>query len=193
MQVTEKFKRAVFVNNVMRIKAIIMEFVNLAKFIVSCLEWESPVRSTVAFISFMTITYYFQPYMFPVALLLIFIKNYIVMSYMDKSAISSTGEELVTSLSEDVDDEVEGDTKEEKTTLKARLTAIQEVTAMVQNALGYVASIAERAKNTFNFSVPFLSWLAIIILVAVTLVLYFISLRFLVIGSNQSHTKMTLG
>ena len=193
MQVTEKFKRAVFVNNVMRIKAIIMEFVNLAKFIVSCLEWESPVRSTVAFISFMTITYYFQPYMFPVALLLIFIKNYIVMSYMDKSAISSTGEELVTSLSEDVDDDVEGDEKEQKTTLKARLTAIQEVTAMVQNALGYVASIAERAKNTFNFSVPFLSWLAIIILVAVTLVLYFISLRFLVIGSNQTHAKMTSG
>ena len=192
MQVTEKFKRAVFVNNVMRIKAIIMEFVNLAKFIVSCLEWESPVRSTVAFISFMTITYYFQPYMFPVALLLIFIKNYIVMSYMDKSTLSATGEELVSSLSEDVDDEVEGDEKEQKTTLKARLTAIQEVTAMVQNALGYVASIAERAKNTFNFSVPFLSWLAIIILVAVTLVLYFISLRFLVIGSNPGCTKMTL-
>jgi hypothetical protein len=29
---------------------------------------------------------------------------------------------------------------------------------MVQNALGYVASLAEAVKNTFNFSVPFLSW-----------------------------------
>ena len=188
MKITEKFKRAVFVNNVMRIKAVIMEFVNLAKFVESCLEWENPVRSTISFISFLTITYYFQPYMFPVALLLIFLKNYIVMSYMDKSAAhtsgGTTGDELVSSLADDVDDDGEGEEKEEKKTLKARLTAIQEVTAMVQNALGHVASLAERAKNTFNYSVPFLSWLAIIILVAVTLVLYFISLRFLVIGTR---------
>jgi hypothetical protein len=49
---------------------------------------------------------------------------------------------------------------------------------MVQNALGYVASMAEGIKNTFNFSVPFLSWLAIAILIGVTFVLYFISLRY---------------
>ena len=48
---------------------------------------------------------------------------------------------------------------------------------MVQNALGYVASLAEAIKNTFNFSVPFLSYLAVAILIGVTLVLYFISLR----------------
>ena len=185
MKFTEKFKRAVFVNNVMRIKAVIMEFVNLAKFVESCLEWENPVRSTIAFISFLTITYYFQPYMFPVALLLIFIKNYIVMSYIDKSSSPTTGDEMVSSLADDVDEDGDGEEKEEKKTLKARLTAIQEVTAMVQNALGHVASLAERAKNTFNYSVPFLSWLAIIILVAVTLVLYFISLRFLVIGMSK--------
>ena len=187
MKITEKFKRAVFVNNVMRIKAVIMEFVSLAKFVESCLEWESPARSTIAFISFLTITYYFEPYMFPVALLLIFIKNYIVMSYIDKSSSHAAGggDEMVTSLADDVDDEGEGEEKEEKKTLKARLTEIQEVTAMVQNALGHVASLAERAKNTFNYSVPFLSWLAVIILVAVTLVLYFISLRFLVIGNYQ--------
>lgn len=48
---------------------------------------------------------------------------------------------------------------------------------MVQNALGYVASLGEGVKNTFNFSVPFLSWLAIVILAGVALILYFISLR----------------
>ena len=47
----------------------------------------------------------------------------------------------------------------------------------LQNAIGYVASLGEEVKNTFNFSVPFLSWLAIVILVAVALILYFISLR----------------
>ena len=47
----------------------------------------------------------------------------------------------------------------------------------MQNAIGYVASLGEEVKNTFNFSVPFLSWLAIAILVVVALILYFISLR----------------
>ena len=61
------------------------------------------------------------------------------------------------------------------------MQAVQEVTAMVQNALGYVASLGEGVKNTFNFSVPFLSWLAILILFVIALILYFISLRFLVI------------
>jgi hypothetical protein len=48
----------------------------------SCLEWENPVRSVIAFVSFMTITYYFEPYMFPVGLLLIFLKNYILVKGM---------------------------------------------------------------------------------------------------------------
>ena len=50
----------VFLNNVMRIKSVIMEFVAIGKFVESCLEWESPVRSVTAFISFLAIVYYFQ-------------------------------------------------------------------------------------------------------------------------------------
>ncbi len=46
-----------------------------------------------------------------------------------------------------------------------------------QNAIGYVASLGEAVKNTFNFSVPFLSWLAIVVLVIIAMILYFISLR----------------
>ena len=32
-------------------------------------------------LAFVTLTYYFQPYMFPIGLLLLFLKNYIVMGY----------------------------------------------------------------------------------------------------------------
>lgn len=47
-------------------------------------------------------------------------------------------------------------------------------------------------KNTFNFSVPFLSWLAIVILIAISLFLYFVSLRLLVIvwGINKFSKKL---
>ncbi len=125
----------------------------------------------------------------PIGLLLIFLKNYVIMSYLEQPSPSAgcrPDEDLDGLEEEDLDD------KEEKKTLKARLQAIQEVTAMVQNALGYVASLGESVKNTFNFSVPFLSWLAVVVLVAIALVLYFISLRFLVLvwGINKFTKKL---
>ena len=193
MQTTEKFKRQVFLNNVMRIKAVIMEFVNLGKFVESCLEWESPVRSLAAFVSFLAIVYSFQPYMLTVGLLGLFLKNYIFKSYLDSFPLRRGADpDEMEAMEDDDDGGDDAEDKEEKKTLKARLQAIQEVTAMVQNALGYAASLCERAKNTFNFSVPFLSWFAILILFLVTLVLYFISLRFLLIvwGINKFTKKL---
>jgi len=60
MQSAEKFKRQIFLRNVMRVKAVVMEFVSAGKFFESCLEWEHPIRSAIAFLAFMTITYFFQ-------------------------------------------------------------------------------------------------------------------------------------
>jgi len=60
MQSAEKFKRQIFLRNVMRVKAVVMEFVSLGKFVESCLEWEHPFRSAIAFVCFMTISYFFQ-------------------------------------------------------------------------------------------------------------------------------------
>ena len=168
-----------------------MEFVTMGKFVESCLEWEHPIRSVIAFVAFLVITYFFQPYMFPIGLLLVFLKNYIIMSYVDVSQHAHSETDDFDDLEDDDIDDKEEE-KEEKKSLKARLQAIQEVTAMVQNAIGYVASLGEEFKNTVNFSVPFLSWLAILILVVITLILYFISLRFLVIvwGINKFSKKL---
>ena len=78
MKTVDKFKRQVFVNNVMRIKEVILSILDFVGFIKSCLEWEDVPRSVVAFIIFMTVTYYFEPYMAPIGLLLFFLKHYIV-------------------------------------------------------------------------------------------------------------------
>ena len=179
--------RAIFVNNVMRIKSAVVSIVEFVQFIKSCLEWENPVRyflpsvcftdnfrSVISFVVFMTITWYFEPYMVPVGLLLIFLKQYMVTSYIEKPS-----KEASPAMEED-EDEVggeEAENKEEKMSLKERLQAVQDVTAMVQNALGEVAGMAESIKNTFNFSVPFLSWLAIVLLLIVAIFLYFIPCR----------------
>ena len=86
----------------------------------------------------MTITWYFEPYMVPVGLLLIFLKQYMVNSYIEKPA-----KEASPALEEDEEEHggEEPENKEEKMSLKERLQAVQDVTAMVQNALGEVAGI----------------------------------------------------
>ena len=61
--------------------------------------------------------------------------------------------------------------------MKEKMQQMQEITLMVQNILGMVAHIMESIGNVFNFSVPFLSWLAFIVIIVVTMILYNVSLR----------------
>uniref|UniRef100_A0A8C6FGI3 Multiple C2 and transmembrane domain-containing protein 1 n=1 Tax=Moschus moschiferus TaxID=68415 RepID=A0A8C6FGI3_MOSMO len=98
---------------------------------------------------------------------------------------------------EDVlEDEEEEDDKDDKDSEKKgfinKIYAIQEVCISVQNILDEVASFGERIKNTFNWTVPFLSWLAIVALCAFTVILYFIPLRYIVLvwGINKFTKKL---
>jgi len=85
---------------------------------------------------------------------------------------------------EDEDDEVVEEKKkeEEKKSLKEKMQAMQEITLMVQNVLGMVAHIIESIANVFNFCVPFISWLAFIVLCLVTVILYNVNLRYLIMA-----------
>ncbi|KAM9104727.1 multiple C2 and transmembrane domain-containing protein 1 isoform 5-T5 [Megaptera novaeangliae] len=95
-----------------------------------------------------------------------------------------------------LEDEEEEDDKDDKDSEKKgfinKIYAIQEVCISVQNILDEVASFGERMKNTFNWTVPFLSWLAIVALCAFTVILYFIPLRYIVLvwGINKFTKKL---
>lgn len=67
------------------------------------------------------------------------------------------------------------------------MQTIQEVTQGVQNAIGKIATFGESVVNTFNFTVPYLSWIAVVLLVGALLVLYFIPVRYLLMlwGTNK--------
>ncbi|XP_075215611.1 multiple C2 domain and transmembrane region protein isoform X2 [Lycorma delicatula] len=224
MQPEIKFKRQVFVRNVMRLKVIIMWFIEISKFVQSCVEWESTVQSLISLILFILLCYYFEPYMVPVGMLLIFLKCYIVSKMnlhctscskawnnitwmrtvvlvMEKERNCSSilllgqrktmvqtlmgtwtnNEDEDEPLGDDDDDDDDKD-KEEKKSLKERLQAIQEVTQTVQNSIGYIASLGESIKNTFNFTVPFLSYLSVFLISCVAIVLYWIPVRYLIMG-----------
>lgn len=68
-------KRSLMSSNFMRAKAQGMMIVDLLKYIKSCFQWESKFRSINAFILFLCITYYFELWMLPFALLSIFCFN----------------------------------------------------------------------------------------------------------------------
>ena len=78
----------------------------------------------MAFFIFITVTYNFEPYMFPVGLLFIFLKHYLVTSFIEQWPLGS--HQICSS---DEDDDTAG--KVEKKSLKEKLQAIQDVTAMV--------------------------------------------------------------
>ncbi|ENN78073.1 hypothetical protein YQE_05227, partial [Dendroctonus ponderosae] len=175
MQTEMKFKRQVFVRNVLRLKVFLMHFLEIGKFFQDCFEWESTVQSFAALVVWLILCYYFQPWMLPVGGLLIFLKQYVICQLSGTPQVP--WDELADS---DIDEEDEDDKeKEEKKSLKERLLAIQEVTQGVQNAIGKIASLLESIKNMFNFAVPYLSWIAISLLLIATCVLYLIPIKYL--------------
>ncbi|XP_072759845.1 multiple C2 and transmembrane domain-containing protein isoform X3 [Anoplolepis gracilipes] len=201
MEPEMKFKRQVFLRNVLRLKAIIVIFIDIGKYIQSCWEWENKMRSIIALVIFILSCYYFEPYMIPGLALLILLKYYLVAvvtgapliyassQFQDHTEIGS--DDGPTTPGDDDDDEDDKD-KEEKKSLKERLQAIQEVTQTVQNSIGYIASLCEKVKNLFNFTIPYLSYLAILLTIAGAVVLYFIPIRYLILawGVNKFARKI---
>ncbi|XP_010772799.1 multiple C2 and transmembrane domain-containing protein 1-like [Notothenia coriiceps] len=92
---------------------------------------------------------------------------------------------------EDVEEDKEDKESEHKGFMN-KLYAIQDVFFSVQNALDEVASNGERIKNTVNWTVPFLSWLAIAALLSAVVLLYLVPLRYLVLiwGVNKFTKKL---
>lgn len=74
------------------------------KFYRNCFEWESKLQSFLALLAWLVLCYYFEPWMFPAAFLLVFLKLYVVRLLAGPSAVP--WDEVVES---DIDDEEEDD------------------------------------------------------------------------------------
>ena len=63
-----------------RLKHILLEFLESAKFFKSCLEWDCPIRTLTGLSFVLIFIYYIEWYMLPLTLLLIMLRNYVMMS-----------------------------------------------------------------------------------------------------------------
>ncbi|XP_053154650.1 multiple C2 and transmembrane domain-containing protein 1 isoform X10 [Hemicordylus capensis] len=185
-----RISKQLLLRNFIRMKRCVMVLINAAYYINSCFDWDSPPRSLAAFVLFLIVTWNFELYMIPLSLLLLLVWNYfLIISGKDNRQHDTVVEDML----EDEEEEDDRDDKDsEKKGFMNKLYAIQEVCVSVQNVLDEVASSGERIKNTFNWTVPFLSWLAIVALCVFTAILYFIPLRYIVLvwGINKFTKKL---
>ncbi|XP_037365937.1 multiple C2 and transmembrane domain-containing protein 2 isoform X1 [Talpa occidentalis] len=182
-----KLSKKILSRDVDRVKRITMAIWNTIQFLKSCFQWESTLRSTIAFVVFLVTVWNFELYMIPLALLLLFIYNFLRPTKGKVGSIQDSQE------STDVDDEDDEDDKEsEKKGFIERIYMVQDIVSTVQNILEELASFGERIKNTFNWTVPFLSFLACLILAVTTITLYFIPLRYIILiwGINKFTKKL---
>ncbi|XP_070706080.1 multiple C2 and transmembrane domain-containing protein 1 isoform X2 [Pempheris klunzingeri] len=187
MEEEPKVSKHLLQQNFNRVKRCIMVLISYGTYINSCFEWESAQRSIFSFVLFVVVVWNFELYMLPLALLLLLVWNYF---------FSSSRETADTSMEAMFEWEDEEEDKEEKESehkgFMDKLYAIQDVFISVQSALDEVASHGERIKNTVNWTVPFLSCLAIAALCLATVLLYLVPLRYLVLawGVNKFTKKL---
>lgn len=184
---SRKLSKKILSRDVDRVKRLTMAIWNTIQFFKSCFQWESTLRSTVAFVVFLVTVWNFELYMIPLAMLLLFLYNFL--RPMKGKASSTQDSQDSTDIEEE---EKEEEKESEKKGIIERIYMVQDIVSTVQNILEEVASFGERIKNTFNWTVPFLSLLACLILAIATVVLYFIPLRYIILlwGINKFTKKL---
>uniref|UniRef100_A0A6I8PFE5 Multiple C2 and transmembrane domain-containing protein 2 n=1 Tax=Ornithorhynchus anatinus TaxID=9258 RepID=A0A6I8PFE5_ORNAN len=185
---SRKLSKKILSRDVDRVKKITMAIWNTLQFLKSCFQWESTLRSVIAFAVFLITVWNFDLYMIPLGLLLLFIYNF---SRPTKGKVCNIQDRQESTDLEDDDDE-DDDKESEKKGLIERFYMVQDIVTTVQNVLEEIASFGERIKNTFNWTVPFLSTLACLILALATVALYFIPLRYIILiwGINKFTKKL---
>lgn len=179
-----KFSKKALARNVMRVQTLYRAIMSTLQYIKSCFQWESVQRSLLAFLVFVVTVWFWEFYMLPVLLVLLILRNYL---WICSGRVSQDVDSM------DLGDEEDEDEKEsERRGLMEKIHMVQETVVMVQNLLDEIASFGERIKNTFNWSVPFLSGLALLVFVIAAILTYYIPVRYIVLiwGINKFTKKL---
>lgn len=178
-----KFSKKVLARNVLRVRNIYRAVSLVLQYIKSCFQWESVQRSVTAFVLFLLTVWYWEFYMLPLFLVVLLVWNYV------QAAAERGGQEQDSMYTDDEDDD---EKDSEKRGLMDKIHMVQDIVVTVQNLLEEIACFAERIKNTFNWSVPFLSNVAFLILILITVITYLIPLRYIILiwGINKFTKKL---
>uniref|UniRef100_A0A671TH80 Multiple C2 and transmembrane domain-containing protein 2-like n=1 Tax=Sparus aurata TaxID=8175 RepID=A0A671TH80_SPAAU len=165
--------------NVLRVQTLYRAIMSTLQYIKSCFQWESVQRSLLAFLVFMVTVWYWEFYMLPFFLVLLISWNYfqIRRGRVSQDFFCSFFFLLQES---------------ERRGLMEKIHMVQDTIITLQNLLDEIACFGERIKNTFNWSVPFLSGLAFLVFAIATILTYYIPVRYIVLiwGINKFTKKL---
>uniref|UniRef100_A0A6M2DZY3 Putative conserved plasma membrane protein n=1 Tax=Xenopsylla cheopis TaxID=163159 RepID=A0A6M2DZY3_XENCH len=71
-----KFKRQIFVRNVLRLKKIILYFLEIGRLVQSCFEWESRTRSFLGLLLWLALCHFFNVCFIPLCGMILLIRNW---------------------------------------------------------------------------------------------------------------------
>ncbi|CAH0584122.1 unnamed protein product [Chrysodeixis includens] len=168
----EKLDRHTFSRNLARAKVVLAWVLDSFQVMKTCFEWESRRMNTIALSIWLPFCWFFKIWMVPLLILIPFFwyrpPKYFLLSWKDYLLRRSQSQ-----------DEGKKEKEEKKETLRQKINSLQEMVQSVQNFLGKFANLGESIKNLFNFTVPFLSLLAIFLILAVGLVMFLIPTRYI--------------
>uniref|UniRef100_A0A8C5HF74 Multiple C2 and transmembrane domain-containing protein 2-like n=1 Tax=Gouania willdenowi TaxID=441366 RepID=A0A8C5HF74_GOUWI len=170
---TQTIHTLALARNVLRVQILFRAITSTLQYIKSCFQWESVQRSLIAFLVFLVTVWNFEFYMLPFSLVLLISWNYMQVC---------SGRVCHDMDCMDLADEEEDDEKESgKKGLIEKIHMVQDIIITVQNVLDDVACLGERIKNTFNWSMPFLSALAFFIFLIAAVITYCIPVRYIIL------------
>uniref|UniRef100_UPI0037E9954D multiple C2 and transmembrane domain-containing protein 2-like isoform X1 n=1 Tax=Semicossyphus pulcher TaxID=241346 RepID=UPI0037E9954D len=184
MEDNPKFSKKALARNVLRVKTLYRAIISTLQYIKSCFQWESVQRSLLAFLVFVVTVWYWEFYMLPFFLVLLISWNYLQIR---------SGRVSQDVVNMDLGEEEDDDEKEsERRGLMEKIHMVQETIITLQTLLDEIACFGERIKNTFNWSVPFLSGLAFLIFVIAAILTYYIPVRYIILiwGINKFTKKL---
>lgn len=184
MEDNPKFSKKALARNVMRVQTLYRAIMSTLQYIKSCFQWESFQRSLLAFLVFLVTVWYWEFYMLPLSFVLLISWNYLQI----RSGRVSQDVANMDLADEDEDDEKESERKG----LIEKIHMVQDIILTVQNLLDGIACLGERIKNTFNWTMPFLSALALLMFITAAIITYFIPIRYIVLiwGINKFTKKL---
>ncbi|XP_050673283.1 multiple C2 and transmembrane domain-containing protein-like isoform X2 [Leptidea sinapis] len=166
VQKPPKFDIPLILYNLRFIKGIFKAFQAGNECFKRVFEWDNQEKSVLALGAWLTFWYFFRMWMTPLLLLIPFIHYWL---------IQRNSNTLVTLIQTDDDcSDEETDAPKDEKTIKNRINELQDFTITIKNGIDYIVSLIERLHNLTKFSVPYLSYLVMLVLVVLAVAFYLI-------------------
>ncbi|KAJ8716260.1 hypothetical protein PYW08_013545 [Mythimna loreyi] len=172
LEAKQKLDRHTFSRNLARAKVVFNWTMGAFRVMKSCFEWESRKANVIALTIWLLFCWFFKIWMLPLLILIPFFwyrpPKYFLVRWKDYLFKGPP-----------IEDDIKKEKEEKNQSLRQKINSLTEMVQSVQNFIGAFANLGESIKNLFNFTVPFLSLLAIFIILVIAFVMFMIPTKYI--------------